>query len=1034
MGRKPKRGAVREKPGGTVESSKGRPVGVPSYGRGEAVLFSLTLFLSAFLLFTVQPMFAKMALPLLGGAPAVWNACLVFYQAALLAGYLYAHLTLKWLGPRRQAVLHLLLLCLAWIALPIRAAEGLLPPATTFPAPWLWMLLAVSLGLPFFTVSASAPMLQAWFARIGIRGPSPFAARDPYFLYAASNLGSLSALLAYPLVIEATATLARQGFYWAIGYGLLMALIAACAALLFRVPNVSGTLRVPLANGTRSVPDTLRRRLRWLALSLVPSSLLLGVTTYISSEITPMPFLWVLPLALYLSTFVLVFAPRTIVPLAWMVRLQPILIVVATITLLYSGTAAREALLFGTLHLATFFVTAMVCHGQLAADRPAAAHLTEFYLWMSLGGVLGGLFSALVAPVIFKSALEYPLMMAAACLLRPHKVAGTLRVPSADHEYTVPGPRLPLTGPVADTGAGTMYPWSACGSRTTSRVSRVWLLLCRVREGLTVTIMLLCLILAWGLRAGSFLSGSRYIDGPATRLAVVLAAGAAAFLLRHRPAVFGTAVAVLAAISLWSVETGMQLLDAERSFFGILRVEYDPLWNVHRLLNGTTYHGQQSLFAGQRREPQGYYHRTGPLGQVFEVLHARRPVSEVGVLGLGAGTIAAYAQPGERFTFYEIDPAVERIARNPDYFTYLADCRGTEKVILGDARLSLASEAERKFDLLVVDVFSSDFVPVHLMTKEALAIYLDRLNPGGLLAIHISSRYFDLAPVVGKLAEDAHAEARIRTDRASEESLGKLNSVWVVMAAKPSDLGPLADDEGWLSLIPDAGPVWTDAFSNVVGALRWKSPELLRVIPYQWTKSNEAEGHAVLAMALLQESRFDEAIEHFEKSLEIEPRSAPHHYALGVVLARKERTDEAIQHYEEALRWDPNLARAHGALGIALDRKGMHDEALKHFRRTIEISPDYVDGLRNLGKALVDRGQYEEGVAAFRKAVAIQPDSAEIRYDLGWALGRQGTRATIDEALSELRRAFSSADTEKDAALIERIKGEIHRCERWPWE
>ena len=470
-------------------------------------------------------------------------------------------LSLKWLGPRWQAVLHLALLGLAWIALPIRAAEGWLPPTTTFPAPWLWMLLAVSLGLPFLAVSASAPMLQTWFAQT--RRP---AGRDPYFLYAASNLGSLLALLAYPLVIEANLTLVRQSGAWAIGYGLLTVLIAACALRLWRTLFRTS----PISPAGPVDPISMRRRLRWLALSLVPSSLLLGVTTYISDEVTPMPFLWVVPLALYLLTFVLVFAPRPILPLRWMVRVQPVLIFVVAATLLCNAAGLQEVVLFGSMHLVTFFVTAMVCHGQLAADRPAPSQLTEFYLWMSLGGVVGGSFSALVAPVVFSSVLEYPLMMAAACLLRP---------------------RL-------DTVGGMV----------------------RRQDAVPVTALLLCFIVAWGLRSDGFLSGLRFTDTPVMRIAVVGLSAFATFLLRRRLVVFAVAVAALAAISLWSVETGTRLLEAERSFFGILRVEHDPVWNTHQLMHGTTNHGQQSLVASQRHEPQGYYHRTGPLGRIFDGL------------------------------------------------------------------------------------------------------------------------------------------------------------------------------------------------------------------------------------------------------------------------------------------------------------------------------------------------------------------------------------------------------------------------------
>jgi tetratricopeptide (TPR) repeat protein len=550
---------------------------------------------------------------------------------------------------------------------------------------------------------------------------------------------------------------------------------------------------------------------------------------------------------------------------------------------------------------------------------------------------------------------------------------------------------------------------------------------------LPATALLLCLVVAWGLRGDSFLSGWRFTDSPTMHVAVLGVAAFAAFLLRRRPAVFAAAVAALAAISLWSLETGTRLRYADRSFFGILRVEHDPVLNVNQLLNGTTIHGQQSLAASRRHEPQSYYHRTGPLGRIFEVLQSRRPLAEVGILGLGVGGIAAYAQPGERFTFYEIDPAVERIARNPDYFSFLTDCRGKVDVILGDARLSLKHGPQRNFDLLILDVFSSDAVPVHLITREAFEIYRKRLNPGGILVIHISSRYFNLEPVLGNLARAAGLTARLWRDNETEVQLGKFASAWVVMGEGPAALGALAADRRWQPLACDAGPVWTDDFSNVAGTLQWHSSSGLHLIPGKWNKLNPAEAHALLAMALLGEHKYDEAIEHFQKSVEIEPNNAGNHYALGYVLAEQGRTDEAIEHYEAALSLDPNLPKAHSDLGVTLDRKGEKDKALDHFRQAVAIAPYYVDGLHNLGKALLDRRQYDEGEDCFRKAAALKPGSARIRFDLGLALARQETQAKVDEALGEFRRALPLA-VEEDAELVEKIKAEIRRCEKWPWE
>ena len=699
------------------------------------VFFAVTLFVSAALLFVVEPMFAKMVLPLLGGAPAVWNTCLVFYQAVLLAGYLYAHFSLKWLGPRRQAVLHLILLCLPWAVLPVGVAKGWVPPPDVFPVAWLWMLLSVSVGLPFLVISASAPMLQAWFGQTGGR-----SARDPYFLYAASNLGSLLALLGYPFVIEPHLTLKEQSWSWAAGYGLLMMLVGGCAVLLWRSSPLGVAAQRTGIEGPTEEPTAqrpgARRRLRWLALSFVPSSLLLGVTTYISADIAAIPLLWVIPLALYLLTFVLVFARRSILPLSWMLRVEPFLIVAAAGALAWHADLSIQLLLIGSLQLLAFFVIAMVCHGQLAADRPAGAHLTEFYLWMSLGGVLGGLFNALVAPLIFTGAVEYPLMLAAACLLRPR---------------------------VAASGHGA---WA------------------RVRQvALPLAALLLCGGLAWIAYRQNAPTGSQHLYFVVPKLALVLSAAAAILFLRRQPLHFGLGMAALLALGSCYAEQGGRVLYAERSFFGVLRVREALFWkNAHEFYHGSTTHGSQSLDQYERHEPWAYYSRKGPLGQIFRALAPRRPLAEIGVLGLGTGAIAAYGQPGERITFYEIDPAVERIARNPQYFTYLADCRAKVEVILGDARLSLVHGPQRKFDLLVVNAFSSDSVPIHLTTREALRIYLDRLSDHGLLAMHISSRYLNLGPILGRLAKDAGLTARVCWDAGDRIGTRKLTSRWVVMA------------------------------------------------------------------------------------------------------------------------------------------------------------------------------------------------------------------------------------------------------------
>ena len=923
---------------GAVATQAASGATAPRLGPTE-VFFAVTLFVSAALLFVVQLMFAKMVLPLLGGAPAVWNTCLVFYQATLLAGYLYAHLSLKWLGPRRQAGLHLVLLCLPWTVLPIGVAPGWVPPPDVFPVAWLWMLLSVSVGLPFLVVSASAPMLQAWFSRTGGR-----SAEDPYFLYAASNLGSLLALLGYPLVVESHLTLTQQTCGWAAGYGLLMMLVAGCAVQLWRASPVGMTAAQTASRGRPKGPAAERpsmpRRLRWLALSLVPSSLLLGVTTYISTDVAGIPLLWVIPLSLYLLSFVLVFARRSLLPLAWMIRAQPYLIVAAIATLAWHAYLPVQLLSMGSLQLLTFFVIAMVCHGQLAADRPAGSHLTEFYLWMSVGGVLGGLLNALVAPLAFSGPVEYPLMIAAACVLRPQAAA-------------------PLRG---------AWAW--------------------VRGvGLPALVLLVCGGLIWRLQSLTALD-RQYDDIPAVKLALVTAAAAAAFFLRRRPLQFGLGVMALSAVSLWYPEEGRNpLLYAERSFFGVLRVKDRLAWNAHELHHGSTCHGVQGLYPNERHEPWTYYARTGPLGQIFQALQSRRPLAEIGVLGLGTGAIAAYGQPGERITFYEIDPVVERIARNPQYFTYLADCRARLEVILGDARLSLIHGPPRQFDLLIVDVFSSDSVPVHLMTREALRIYFQRLADHGLLAIHISGRYLDLKPILGRLAKDAGVVALLGADGDNQEPK-KLASYWVVLARQADDLTKLAGNSAWKPLPADGGRVWTDDFSNVVAAIKWQFPwDWLR--PTAWWR-NDAEFHDSIGSALASRKQFGEAIAHYRKALEIRP----------------------------------DYAEAHNNLGLALAGSGQLDEAISHFQRALEIRPIYAEANYNLGIALASRGQVEEAVVQFRKALEINPDYPEAHYSLGVVLAARGR---VAEAIDHYQKALGAATARNDTALADAIRAQIRR-------
>jgi SAM-dependent methyltransferase len=728
-------------------------------------IFGTGIFLGASLLFVLEPMFARMALPQLGGAPAVWNTAMAFYQAALLAGYAYAHWSTTRLGVRRQPLLHLALLAAALAALPIRVPADRMPPAIGNPLPWLVTLMTVRIGLPFALVAATGPALQRWFAATGHR-----ASADPYFLYAASNAGSLVGLIAYPLALEPLLTLRAQSRLWLAGYGVLVALVLASAALLWRARVPAGARGVPpeALPGRRPV---LRQRLRWLVLALVPCSFMLSATFLISTEVAAVPLLWMAPLALYLGSFVLVFARRLRLPHALMARALAILLVPLAIALVARITGPI-ALLLG-LHLAALFLVCMVCHGQLAAERPAAERLTEFYLWVASGGVLGGCANAIVAPLIFTGRAEYGLVLVAAAAL----------LPSASRPASAPRTRLLDLAAPAAVGA------------------------------------LVAALLAAARRFG-FAGGF-----PAVLLLVFGPPGVLAYLTSRRSSLrFAGAVGALLLVgSRYEGEAG-RMLYAERTFYGTNRVTLARDGTCHRLWHGNTLHGEQSLDPRRRREPLCYYSRSGPLGDVFRAASPTQR-ARVGVVGLGAGAAACYAQPGEHWSFFELDPGVVRIARDPRYFTFLGACAARVDTVPGDGRLSLAREPDGGFGLLLMDAYSSEAVPVHLLTREALVLYGRKLRPDGWLVFHASNRHIDLAQVMAALAADGGWTALIRRNRdlgPAELASGKAPSVYLVLAREGAGLGTLATLGTWQPPpSPGRWPVWTDQYASVLPYLRW---------------------------------------------------------------------------------------------------------------------------------------------------------------------------------------------------------------------
>jgi spermidine synthase len=728
-------------------------------------LFALTLFLSSSLLFVVQPMIAKMMLPLLGGTPAVWNTCMVFFQATLLAGYLYAHASTRWLSFRNQAALHIVMLAASFLAMPIVVARHYAePPATDMPVLWLLGVLVMTIGVPFFLVSSSGPLLQRWFTRTDHR-----LAQDPYFLSVAGNVGSIAALLAYPALLEPSLRLAQQSTMWTVGYVGLVVLTCVCFFVVY-------TKSAGEANGEAAARDSSvdaapespswRQRVHWIVLAFVPSSLLLGVTTFLTTDVAAVPLLWIVPLVIYLLTFVLVFARRTLVSHTLIVRAMPLWMLVLA-WLIVLNTALPVAIQAPT-HLLAFFLAAMVCHGELAKRRPGGRYVTEFYLSMSIGGVLGGLFNALVAPLAFTTVLEYPLALVLACALYPRR----------SKNETLHAKRLDVALPV-------------------------------VIGGLTLALM--------------FLFGLGESKSTLTLLVAFVVPSVLCFSFANRPMRFalGLGAMMLAAGTYTSAKE--DVTHRGRSFFGVHRVFDSEERNLRYLVHGGIVHGAQHLEPARRREPTLYYRTDGPVGHVFTAL--RRPgTSRVAVVGLGIGGLAAYSQPGEEWTFFEIDPTIADLARDRDQFTFLSDSPSKMRIVLGDARIALTKEPDRAYDLLIVDAFSSDAIPVHLITKEAIDLYLQKLDTGGVLAFHISNRYLNLAPLVSKLAHDANLACLIRYDHSgsSSGSKGNLATRWAVIARSAETLEPLAGDTRWQALAPPQRAVaWTDDFSNPLSVMRW---------------------------------------------------------------------------------------------------------------------------------------------------------------------------------------------------------------------
>jgi hypothetical protein len=738
-----------------------------------AAPFVLAIGLGSALLFVIQPMCARMVLPYLGGSPGVWTTCMLFFQAGLLAGYLNAHASGR-MGVRKHAAFHLVLLGCAAIFLPPFIGRPAELENTESPVFWLLASLVAAVGLPYLVLASSAPLLQVWFAR-----SAPETRADPYFLYAASNAGSLVGLLAYLFVLEPLIGIRLQSYVWSGCFGLFVVLTTICAAIFWKqetpernqAPTKSS--RGSKAKKVASIPRATIAR--WLFLAFVPSSLLLSVTVHLTADVASLPFLWVVPLGLYLMTYVLAFSARGSGKQGFWTQRLPVAVLVVALVLLSEGT--EPLLLIIILHLLGLFWIGMAGHGELARSRPPVEQLTSFYLCIAVGGALGGVFNALLAPAIFNRLAEYPVALVLACFIP------AIATPRAEQAGSSPGQRT------RDFLLPALLALLVCGLIFVDR---------RV-----------------GLPPGP--SSSGLIFG----LPLVIC-----YTFSGRPIRFGLGIAALfLGGSLYPGVYG-EADRRVRSFFGVHRVTRDA---QHRtLVHGNTVHGLQSLDPARRREPLAYYTPSGPVGELLRALSKGDPrLKSVAVLGLGAGALAAYARPGQTWTFYEIDPAVVQIARQD--FTYLRDAtsRGARiEVVPGDARLQI-NRARDQYGLIILDAFSSDSIPTHLFTSEAFAIYRDRLSENGILAIHYSSRYFDLRPVLGSLANavGAPAAAIYREDlwiTDEDKRAGKAPSKWAIFLQTASEpVMPVLAGAGWLLIETNgSAPAWTDDHANILGALR----------------------------------------------------------------------------------------------------------------------------------------------------------------------------------------------------------------------
>lgn len=734
-------------------------------------LYTLTIFVGSALLFLVQPLIAKQLLPIFGGSPLVWNTSLLFFQTMLLLGYLYAHLSIKWLGAQRQAYVHILLVALGLLVLPLHVPQALLAayknalansPTSLMasPGPILLGMLLMSVGLPFFALAAGAPTLQRWFAQTD----DP-AAKDPYFLYQASNLASMVALLGYPLWFEKEFLLGQQSLYWSFGYGALIVLLGLCAVRLNRTEA-----REPAPNEGLKTTISRSDRATWIFVAAGPTAMLGGLTTFLTTNVSPIPLLWVLPLALYLITFVIAFSNR--LKRGYLFKYGATAATFVTVILMMLGKNNPPVFIM-PLHLAGYFLTALACHYELGRSRPSAEHLTEYYVWMSVGGMLGGLFSSLLAPVLFVQPFEY-MASIVICFLA---IGVAVRKEQ-------PFKWLDL-----------LYPAMAAG--VVIVVEKNWWYGPHEYDWCYVALLAMTIFSFRPIRLGLLLTGF-----------------------------FGLYV--------YNNMTAVQHIFQQRSFFGMLDVRKETVKGtvLHKLVHGNTLHGGEFMSGPLVNKPTSYYSPQSGLGAAFARLGNTPRFDHIAVVGLGTGTTASFGRSGQSIDYYELDPHVEAMARNRQLFTYISDSKASIRVFIGDARLRLNEAPDGHYGLIVLDAFSSDAIPIHLLTREAVQMYFQKLAPDGILAVHISNRYLRLEPVCAAISRDLGMYGQRLFDRQIEVMLPTefhFPSHWDLLTRNKAALDPVTNgDKRWENMDAPAARAWTDDYSNVLSAVRLDVSKLSR--------------------------------------------------------------------------------------------------------------------------------------------------------------------------------------------------------------